>query len=144
MGIDGTQYLEIRGAQYILDDLEKSGIVFEGGDPQIAAGCFGSVAEITHRSRRRLVVRYIFRNQPVYEYLTQLLTAYPTIWIKNNYITENGDCGLWIGRTVDGHPSIQDLVWKELMIEELQLENFSIQEYCRSRSPAQAKTMFRG
>jgi hypothetical protein len=130
MGIDGRQYLEIRGAPAILDQLEASGIVFEGGAPHIAERFFGAAAEVRHRSSRHLVIRYEYRNRPVYEYLKQLLIAYPTLWIKNDYKTETGNCGLWIGRTVNGTPAIQELEWDELIIEEeMQGEDFSIHIY---------------
>ena len=129
MGIDGTQYLEIRGAPAILDQLEKSGVVFEGGDPKIAERFFGPAVEVRLRGSRHLVVRYEFRNMPVYEYLTQLLIAHPTLWIKNDYKTENGNCGLWIGRMCNGTPAIQELEWDELMIEEeIYGEDFSQKE----------------
>ena len=126
MGIDGRQYLEIRGAPAILDQLEASGIVFDGGDPRIAERFFGAAAEVRHRSPRHLVVRYEFRNSPVYEYLKQLLIVYPTLWIKNDYKTETGNCGLWIGRMCNGAHAIQELEWEELIIEEeMQAEDFS-------------------
>jgi hypothetical protein len=127
MGIDGRQFLEIRGAQPILDALEKSGIVFEGGDPMIAERFFGPKnVTVSHRSPRYLVVGYEFRNMNVYEYLKQLLVAHPTIWIKNEYKTEEGYCGLWIAQMYGGAPSIQDLEWCELAMEEQEYrEDFS-------------------
>ena len=128
MGIDGRQVLEIRGASQILDALEQSGIVFEGGDSQIAARFFGPHnLHVIHRSPRHLVVSYEFRNLPVYEYLTQLLVAHPTVWIKNDYTTEEGYCGLWIGQMYNGSPSIQELEWTELAQEEQEYrEDFSV------------------
>lgn len=128
MGIDGRQVLEIRGASQILDVLEQSGIVFEGGDPHIAERFFGPKnSTVSHRSSRHLVVTYEFRNLPVYEYLKQLLAAYPTIWIKNDYKTEEGYCGLWIGHMYNGSPSIQELKWTELAQEEEEYrEDFSV------------------
>ena len=126
MGIDGLQYLEIRGAPAILDRLEATGVVFEDGDMDIAAQFFGKGVQLQHRTPRHLVFTYEFRNQPVYEYLTQLLVAHPTLWIKNDYRTEDGDCGVWIGRIVNGIPAIQERTWRELMQEEIQyMEDFS-------------------
>jgi len=128
MGIDGRQVLEIRGSPQILDALEQSGIVFEGGDAQIADRFFGpNNIIVKHRSPRHLVVIYEFRNLPVYEYLKQLLAAHPTIWIKNDYKTEDGHCGLWIGHIYNGTRSIQDLEWTELSYgEENYREDFSV------------------
>ena len=128
MGIDGRQVLEIRGSQQILDALEQSGIVFEGGDPQIAERFFGPHnLHVSHRSPRHLVVTYEFRNLPVYEYLKQLLIAHPTVWIKNDYTTEEGYCGLWVGQMYNGSPSIQELEWTELAQEEKEFrEDFSV------------------
>ena len=135
MGIDGRQFLEIRGMPYILDQLEQTGIVFIGGNPVIANRFFGSAAEVSRKSPRYLVVNYEYRNQPVYEYLRQLLDTHPTLWIKNSYTTEIGLCGLWIGRTMNGAPAIQELEWTELTTEEeMMVEDFSIQSDVRGYS----------
>ena len=127
MGIDGRNKLWIRGAQPILDRLEATGFVLETADPElreIAATFFGPTQiDILHRAPRYLVIGYNFRNEPVYQYLTALLKANPTCWIKNTYTTDLGNCGLWIGRMApNGAPSIQDLEWGELCEEEIAFE----------------------
>lgn len=128
MGIDGRQHLEIRGCPAILDALEASGIVFAGGDSVIAERFFGpNNVTVCHRSTKHLVVSYEFRNEPVYEYLSQLLAAHPTIWLKNEYKTEDGDRGLWVARYIKGSQSIQKLEWFELMAEEIECcDDFSL------------------
>ena len=127
MGIDGMQRLEIRGPSHILDTLQETQLVLEDdGLAAISARFFGKRLEFNHRSSNLLEVSYEFRNEPVYQYLTALLRTYPMCWIKNTYMGDDGSCGLWIGRTVRGQPSIQTLEWQELCAEELyQGEDFS-------------------
>jgi len=126
MGIDGRNKLCIRGEQEILDRLEASGFALETTDPklqEIAAIFFGKNIDILHRAPKYLVIGYNFRNQPVYQYLTALLKANPTCWIKNTYTTDIGNCGLWIGRMApNGAASIQELEWEELCEEEIAFE----------------------
>jgi len=127
MGIDGRNKLCIRGAQEILDRLEASGFALDTTDPElqeIAAVFFGpNNIGILHRGPRYLVIGYNFRNEPVYQYLTALLKANPTCWIKNTYTTDIGICGLWVGRCgPNGSPSIQELEWSELCEEEIEFE----------------------
>ena len=122
MGIDGRQHLEIRGAAEILDKLQTSGLIFDG-DPAIANRFFGpDKVHINRCDPRHLIVGYEFRNQPVYEYLEQLLCAHPTLWLKNTFHTEIGHCGVWIARMQKGVPAIQKIEWQELGIEELVYE----------------------
>jgi len=40
-------------------------------------------------------------------------------WIKNEYSTEDGDCGIWIGRYQNGELEIQEVEWQELTMEEV-------------------------
>jgi len=130
MGIDGRQYLEIRGPKAVLDTIENTGAALVEGNENIriiSNRFFGPEnVEIRHRSDRYLVLSYEFRNRDVYEYLLQLLMTYPKCWIKNDYKTEDGDCGLWTARMRDGAPVIQELTWVELSVEEiLHVEDFS-------------------
>lgn len=129
MGIDGRQYLEIRGPKEMLDRIEACGAALSEGDEMtlmIAKRFFGPAAEKKHREARHLVLSYEFRNQDVYDYLERLLIAYPQCWMRNDYKTEDGTCGLWIARMRGGVPSVQKLAWQELTIEEIvHAEDFS-------------------
>ena len=129
MGIDGRQYLEIRGPKEMLDRIEASGAALSEGDEttlMIAKRFFGPKAEKKHRDARHLVLSYEFRNKDVYDYLERLLIAYPQCWIRNDYKSEDGTRGLWIARMRGGVPSVQKLEWQELTIEEIvHAEDFS-------------------
>jgi hypothetical protein len=127
MGIDGRNTIFIRGSKDILDCLEATGLALETSDPElreISDAFFGSKnIKVLHRAPKYLVADYYFRNEPVYQYLTELLKENPTCWIKNTYSTDAGNCGLWIGRMgPDGVPSVQDLEWGELCEEEIAFE----------------------
>jgi len=120
MGIDGQQILEIRGPSEILDILEESHLVLNGPrTSEIANRFFGQRIEVCNRTPKHFVVSYEFRNEPVYEYLQELLQKYPMCWMKNTYMGDDGSCGLWIGRIVGGKPQIQTAIWQELCAEEL-------------------------
>ena len=122
MGIDGTNYLEIRGSKEILDELEQTGVALKGdGDiRKIAERFFGpTLIRVIERKPKHLVIRYEFRNYPVYQYLLALLEKFPSCWIKNTFSTETGARGLWIGRYEKGVPVIQEAEWRELTDEEI-------------------------
>lgn len=125
MGIDGTNYLEIRGSKEILDELEQSGLTLKGSNvsaecKKIAETFFGiGKIRVIERKPKYLMVRYEFRNYPVYEYLNALLERYPSSWIKNTFSTETGARGLWIGRFSKGAPLIQEYEWRELTDDEI-------------------------
>jgi hypothetical protein len=123
MGIDGRNYLFIRGSKEILDQIEASGCILNNMDSecQEIADRFFSPDEINiiKRLPTYLALSYEFRNLPIYYYLERLLATYPTCWIKNTYYTETGWHGLWVGRFVGGKPSIQKFEWEELNDEEI-------------------------
>jgi hypothetical protein len=128
MGIDGRNTLFVRGRKEILDQLETSGCILETSDTDlraIAENFFGpNHIKVVHRAPTYLVIDYYYRNEPVYQYLTALLAANPTCWFKNTYITDDGSCGLWIGRWSqrDDTASIQEIDWNELCEEEIMFE----------------------
>jgi len=127
MGIDGRQTLHIRGPLAMIDEIEASGGVIDGNEEimLIADRFFGKNAMI-HRSARSIVFNYEFRNEPINQYLEALLKRFPKCWMKNEYHTEDGNCGMWIGRFIGNEVKIQVLNWTELTIEEeLMEEDFS-------------------
>jgi hypothetical protein len=128
MGIDGWQTLHIRGHESVIKQIEASGAALAEGSEDILyiANRFFGKAEVTHRSEKYIVFSYEYRNFPIHEYLEELLITYPTCWIKNTYRTEEGNCGMWIGRFIGEEPDIQELKWRELNDdEELLGEDFS-------------------
>lgn len=133
MGIDGTQYITIRGSKSILDEIENSKLKLENVSElisQIANAFFGDEnVEVRCRDERFLVFRTYFRNRPIKEYMLEILKKYPTCWIKYEYSTEDGYYGLWTGRTNRGsnEPVITDIEWNELSWDEIgNLEDFSV------------------
>ena len=128
MGIDGRQTLQIRGPEPIIKQIEACRAALHEGNEDIlciAERFFGN-AEITHRAPRYIVFSYEYRNFPINQYLEELLVTYPQCWIKNEFYTETGHCGMWIGRFRGDEPDIQELSWMELMIEEQMMgEDFS-------------------
>lgn len=121
MGIDGRQTLQIRGPEAIIKEIEECGATLEEGNEEIlyiASRFFGKAAKVTHRSDRYIVFSYEYRNYPIHHYFEELLVKYPQCWIKNQYTTDTGHCGMWIGRFRGEEPDIQELQWTELFIEE--------------------------
>ena len=128
MGIDGRQTLQIRGPEPLIKEIEACGATLDGNEDILytAGRFFGKAAEVTHRSERYIVFSYEYRNYPITQYLEELLVKYPQCWIKNEYHTETGHCGMWIGRFRGDEPEIQEFSWTELMDEELIMgEDFS-------------------
>jgi hypothetical protein len=128
MGIDGRQTLQIRGPEPIIKQIEACGAALHEGTEEILyiAERFFSKAEVKHRSEKYIVFSYEYRNCPINQYLEELLITYPQCWIKNEFHTETGHCGMWIGRFRGEEPDIQELSWMELMMEEEMMgEDFS-------------------
>jgi len=123
MGNDGIQYLEIRGSNTILDQIQESGLVLETDDTElyhIAYTFFGKERIIIkHRSEKYLVISYDYRNAPFHNYLRALLRTYPSCWMKNEYVSDDGSCGLWIAHFSNNEVIEQILNWNELSLEEL-------------------------
>ena len=104
-----------------MDALEASRLVLETENEEFAYlgdRFFGKEVSIKRLAFNHIGLSYEFRNEPIYEYLTELLVQHPKCWLKNEYHTEDGDCAIWIARMVDGNPSVQEFEWQELFIEE--------------------------
>ena len=99
---DGTNFISIRGPSKDLDILEKNvHIKFERFQPTYLFG------------------KYSFKKVPDYVFLENLLDLYPRCWIKNEYSTKLGLCGLWIGRYSGEKKNLQILNWTELSNEDI-------------------------
>ena len=121
MGIDGTNCLEIHGSKEDLDMLQESSLVIRGNEDitEIAERFFGSKQiHVLKRRSTYLAIGYEFRNYPVYEYLRALLEAYPKCWMKNEFNSDGGYCGLWIAHMAGNDISVQEVEWEEPCIEE--------------------------
>ena len=103
MGIDGRQHLELYGPKESMDALEASRLVLETENEEFAylgTRFFGKEVSIKRLAFNHIGLSYEFRNEPIYEYLTELLVQHPKCWLKNEYHTEDGDCAIWIARMV--------------------------------------------
>jgi hypothetical protein len=126
MGIDGSHKLTILGPKRILDDLERNRLCFplsqeqQGNDfGYLQRHYFQEGLTLERRTDRVLFGRFDFRNQPVDFYLEELARNYPECWIKDEWHTEVGWCGFWIGHVkADGTLSVQRHEWEELGWEE--------------------------
>ena len=56
--------------------------------------------------------------KPDFEWLESLLVKYPSCWIKNEWIVEDGEAGTWIGTARGGEKVIKQLMWDDMSIEE--------------------------
>ena len=56
--------------------------------------------------------------KPDFVWFEVLITKYPNCWIKNDWINEAGDAGVWVGFVEDGSPVIKRLEWDDMSIEE--------------------------
>ena len=54
--------------------------------------------------------------KPDYLWLQTLLSAYPSCWIKNEWIVEDGKAGVWIGYN-RGTQRISSMEWDDLSLE---------------------------
>ena len=53
-----------------------------------------------------------------FEWLEGLLDRYPDVWIKNNWLSEDGSAGVWIGTMRNGEKEIKRLDWQDMSLEE--------------------------
>jgi hypothetical protein len=126
MGVDGTQVLQVRGPASVLDAMEACHLIIKGDERiSLIANRFFVQAELSRKDPKFLVVTYEYRNMPVYEYLEALLREFPQCWMKNEFSTDQGICGVWIGRMIDGEPALQEQAWTELGYDEIEGEDFS-------------------
>jgi len=80
--------------------------------------------QIKDRGSGAISLKLWSRWTPDFEWLTSLLTKYPSCWIKNEWNEEGGLAGIWIGtgasetRRGTGKPVIERLEWEDMCIEE--------------------------
>jgi hypothetical protein len=56
--------------------------------------------------------------KPDFDWFEALLVKYPSCWIKNEWIVEDGEAGTWIGTARNGQKMIRQLMWDDMSIEE--------------------------
>ena len=114
MGIDGSNKLTILGPSKTLDLIQNGGIILSNEEVNndnnliyLKDNYFNDNSRFTResssvkrnglKSSNYLTVHFDYRNIPPYEYLVLLVKKYTDCWFKNEFITEDGDCGIWIG-----------------------------------------------
>ena len=122
MGNDGINTLHIRGAPNILFQIMNTSacIPVKDGEPDyfpMLREEYFAKARIRQHKPNYLTLTYNFRNEPCYDYLSELLQVYPACWMKNEFHSEEGLCGVWIGQMENNVPKIQEHSWRELSYE---------------------------
>lgn len=122
MGLDGTNILHIRGPPPALNTiLDTKACVNTQGEPEYYERLrteYFACAEYNRISPNYMTIAYTFRNIPPIDYLTDLLRKYPSCWMKNEFSTDGGICGVWIARMRNGAIEEQEYTWEELCWEE--------------------------
>jgi hypothetical protein len=123
MGVDGENILHIRGPSDDLDKMEAVRLfyTFPSGElQQIAVRFFGSeLLKVQRHTENYLVITYTYRNLPVYQYLSAVISLYPKCYMKNEFCTDQGIAGVWLARFVKGALEEQEVAWIEPSLEEL-------------------------
>jgi hypothetical protein len=71
---------------------------------------------IIQHGKRGIRAEYTTAWKPTYTWLQALLAAYPSCWIKNEWIVEDGKAGVWIGYHKDTQ-RITSMEWDDLSLE---------------------------
>ena len=69
---------------------------------------------INLHGKKGIRVKYSTAWKPDYPWLSSLLEKYPSCWIKNEWISEDGSAGVWVG---DKHGS-KFMEWDDLSLED--------------------------
>jgi len=130
MGIDGNNILVILGPSKTLDIIENGGIILTDEEVDndsdliyLKENYFNDKSKFIREEPRlkqngkktsnSLKISFYYRNEPIDDYLKLLLNKYKDCWFKNEYVTEDGDCGIWIGEIWNGEEKIQIRDWGE-------------------------------
>ena len=69
---------------------------------------------ITQVGKRGIRFEYVSAWEPYNEWLEYILRKYPTCWAKNEWLSEDGTAGMWIG-TAEKHKEAR---WIDLSLED--------------------------
>jgi len=123
MGVDGEQILHIRGPKDSIDAMDNGDLLFPTDDDNLQKiACYFFGKQILKKQRlgeNYLVVTYIYRNRPVYEYLAALMALHKKCWMKSEFTTDQGLAGVWLARYRNDMLWIQEYAWTEPSSEEL-------------------------
>ena len=122
MGNDGRNHLILIGAPASLDLIEQTkAAVHCKNEPEyyeILRTEYFAKGIYNRAKPNKLVIHYDFRNTVCLDYLTDLLKQYPTLWLRNEFDSEEGLCGIDILEMYNGNLDTQTARWTELELEE--------------------------
>ena len=122
MGIDGTNTLHVRGPPPALNTIiDTKACINVPHEPEYYERLrteYFALASYNRISPNYMTLTYTYRNRPPIDYLTDLLRIYPMCWMKNEFSTDSGICGVWIARMRNGAIEEQECRWEELFWEE--------------------------
>lgn len=137
MGVDGTNILVILGPSATLDIIENGGIILSDGEVNnddnliyLKENYFGENCKMERGPKilgcasrepksNKLKIIFNYRNINPDEYLNFLIQKYKDCWMKNEYFTEIGTCGIWIGEYFNDELKIQTLEWYEAPADDM-------------------------
>lgn len=73
--------------------------------------------KVSKKGQRGISLTQYTAWNPDFQWLESLITKYPTCWIKNEWIEEGGNAGVWIGFMKNNNPVIKHLEWDDLCLE---------------------------
>lgn len=80
---------------------------------------YNGIVNMYKKGCRGVILRLWSAWNPPYEFLEEILTNYPSCWVKNEWNEEGGFAGVWIGYVKsDGEKKIDSLEWDDLSIED--------------------------
>ena len=71
---------------------------------------------VTQSSKLGIRLEFITAWKPDIQFIDTLINKYPLSWIKNEWISEDGKCGIWVGN----QNNIKFMDWEDLSIEDEQ------------------------
>ena len=69
---------------------------------------------VTQSSKLGIRLEFITDWKPDIQFIDTLINKYPLSWIKNEWISEDGKCGIWVGNK----NNIKFMDWEDLSIED--------------------------
>ena len=142
MGIDGSNYLTICGPQKTLDTIEQTRLKLTDEEVSndrdiiyLMKHYFNEdnckiirapkqLNQYGKQSSNVLQISFYFRNIHPTDFFIALLKKYPDCHIKNEYNTETGDSGIWIGYIdQDGSTNIQNQEWVDIVLHDMELKD---------------------
>lgn len=74
--------------------------------------------EIIVSGEKGIICKFTTAWTPNFKWLETIHEKYQLCWIKNEWIVEDGNAGVWIGRFEDTNTKITRYEWRDLSIEE--------------------------